>query len=114
MPVIIKPVSQIKVKLGIDPNGRVQKEFTKRCREYMDEFVPMDEGTLRTVVDIQPTWITYEMPYARYQYYGQREDGTHKVVKYTTPGTGSYWDRRMVSARINDLVKEMQDYMGGN
>ena len=34
-----------------------------------------------------------------------------KVVNYTTPGTGSYWDKRMVSAEMQDVVKEVQDYI---
>ena len=32
---------------------------------------------------------------------------------YTTPGTGPYWDKRMVSAEMQDVVKEVQDYIGG-
>lgn len=113
MPVQLKPVGEIKAKLGLEPNGRVQKYFTNTCYRYMDKYVPMDEGNLRTIVDIQDTSITYESPYARYQYYGQREDGTHVVENYTTPGTGPYWDRRMVSAEIDDVVKDVQNYMGG-
>lgn len=113
MPVKLNPTSQIKARLGIDPNGRVQKFFTNTCYKHMDKYVPMDNGDLRTIVDIQANSITYEMPYAKYQYYGIREDGTHEVKNYTTPGTGTYWDRRMVSAEINDLVEEVQDYIGG-
>ena len=113
MPVKLNPTSQIKARLGIEPNGRVQQFFTNTCYRYMDKYVPMDKGNLRTIVDIQPNSITYDMPYARYQYYGIREDGTHEVKNYTTPGTGTYWDRRMVSAEINDLVEEVQDYIGG-
>ena len=111
MPVNIKPTSVIKARLGIEPNGRVQKYFTKRCADYMDKYVPYDKGDLRTIIDILPSAIIYEMPYARYQYYGVREDGTHKVENYTTLGTGTYWDKRMVSAEMPDLVKEVQDYV---
>lgn len=111
MPVIIKPTSEIKVKLGIDADGDVQKFFTNTCYKHMDKYVPMREGNLRTIVDIQSDSITYESPYAKYQYRGEREDGSRKVKKYTTPGTGPYWDKRMVSAEIDDVVKEVQDYM---
>ena len=113
MPVKLKPTSQIKARLGIEPNGRVQKFFTNTCYKHMDKYVPKDEGNLRTIVDIESNSITYEMPYARYQYYGIREDGTHEVENYTTPGTGPYWDKRMVSAEMQDVVKEVQDYIGG-
>ena len=113
MPVKLKPTSQIKARLGIEPNGRVQKFFTNTCYKHMDKYVPMREGNLRTIVDVKNDSITYESPYARYQYYGMREDGSHVVNNYTTPGTGPYWDRRMVSAEMQDVVKEVQDYIGG-
>lgn len=111
MPVKLKPTSVIKARLGIEPNGRVQKFFTNTCYKHMDKYVPMDEGNLRKNVDIQPDSITYESGYASYQYKGEREDGTHKVKHYTTPGTGPYWDKRMVSAEMKDVVKEVQDYV---
>lgn len=113
MPVKLKPTSEIKAHLGIEPNGRVQKFFTNTCYKHMDKYVPQDNGDLRTIVDIQPDNITYESPYAEYQYYGMRKDGTHVVKNYTTPGTGTYWDKRMVSAEMQDVVKEVQDYIGG-
>lgn len=113
MPVKLKPTSQIKARLGIETGGRVQSFFTNTCYKHMDKYVPKDQGNLRTIVDIQPDSITYESPYAKYQYYGEREDGTHVVKNYTTPGTGTYWDRRMVSAEIKDVIKEVQDYIGG-
>ena len=113
MPVKMQPTSRIKARLGIESNGRVQKYFTKRCADYMDKYVPMDEGDLRNQIDIQSDRIIYESPYARYQYYGVREDGTHKVKNYTTPGTGTYWDKRMWSAEGQDIVDEVQKYIGG-
>lgn len=114
MPVIMKPTSEIKARLGLEPNGRVQKFFQNACYRYMDKYVPMDQGDLRTIVDLNnPNYIIYESPYARYQYYGMREDGSHVVKNYTTPGTGPYWDKRMVSAEMDDLVKEVQDFVGG-
>lgn len=113
MPVKMQPTSVIKARLGLEPNGRVQKFFTNTCYKHMDKYVPKDEGNLRTIVDIQPNSITYESPYARYQYYGEREDGSHKVINYTTPGTGPYWDKRMISAEMQDVVKEVQNYIGG-
>ena len=113
MPVKLQPTSVIKARLGIAPNGKVQKFLTNTCYKHMDKYVPMDEGNLRTNVNIQSNSITYESPYARSQYYGVREDGTHEVHNYTTPGTGPYWDKRMVSAEMQDVIREVQDYVGG-
>ena len=111
MPVKLKPTSEIKARLGLEPNGIVQKFFTNTCYKHMDKYVPYREGNLRTNVDIQDDSITYESPYAHYQYKGISKSG--KPLNYRTPGTGSYWDKRMVSAEIQDVVKEVQDYIGG-
>lgn len=113
MPVKLKPTSQIIARLGLEPNGRVQKFFQNTCYKHMDKYVPKDEGNLRINVDLSdPTKIIYQSPYAEYQYYGIRNDGTRPVQNYTTPGTGPYWDKRMVSAEMQDVVKEVQDYIG--
>lgn len=109
MGVTIKPVSEIKAKLKLD--GRAQSFFTEACYRYMDSYVPKREGNLRTVVSVQDKYITYESPYAKYQYYGRRKDGSHKVRKYTTPGTGPYWDKRMVSIDMDRIIKEVKDYI---
>ena len=109
MPVKLKPVSVIKARLGLEPNGRVQKFFTNTCYKHMDKYVPKDKGDLRTNVSIDADGITYESPYARYQYKGVSKSG--KPLNYKTAGTGDYWDKRMVSAEIQDVVKEVQDFV---
>ena len=109
MPVKMQPTSVIKARLGIEPDGRVQNFFTNSCYKHMDKYVPMDDGTLRTNVDIQSDKIIYESPYAHAQYVGFTKG---PVKNYTTPGTGPYWDKRMVSAEMQDVVKEVQDYIG--
>ena len=111
MPVKMQPTSVIKANLGIEPNGKVQKFFTNTCYRYMDKYVPKDNGLLREIVTIDSNSITYEQEYASYQYYGERKDGSHKVSNYTTPGTGPYWDKRMVSAEMQDVVAEVQNYV---
>lgn len=108
MPVKMQPTSVIKAHLGINPDGPVQKFFTETCYKAMDRFVPQDNGDLRTVVTLTNDTITYEMPYAEYQYYGMRKDGTHIVKNYTTSGTGTYWDKRMWTAKGQDVVKAVQ------
>ena len=105
----IKPTSVIKANLGIEPNGKVQKFFTNTCYRYMDKYVPKDTGALRETVTIDSNSITYEQEYAHAQYIGEVNGG--KVVNYTTPGTGPYWDKRMVSAEIQDVIAEVQNYV---
>ena len=79
---MLKPISEIKANLGIEPNGRVQKFFTNTCYRYMDKYVPKDTGVLREVVNIQPDSITYQSPYAHAQYVGFTKG---PVRNYTTP-----------------------------
>ena len=102
----MKPISQIKADLGINPGGRVQRFFTDTCYKHMDKYVQKDIGNLRDIVDKGVDYITYEVPYAHYQYVNQFPED-----HYTTPGTGPYWDKRMVSAEMNDVIKEVQEYV---
>lgn len=108
MSVQIQPVDTIKARLGIDTNGRVQSFFTETCYKAMDEFVPQRDGNLRTDVDIQKDSITYESEYAHAQYVGYTKG---PVQNYTTPGTGPYWAERMKSAKMGDVLDQVQEFI---
>lgn len=118
MPIKIKPTSQIKARLGIEPNGRIQKFFTNECAKAMDKYVPFDTGTLAGTVirdgtptrNVSANTITYSQKYAKYVYYGISKSG--KPLHYQTDKhekAGSYWDRRMVSADMPKVVKSVQN-----
>lgn len=79
----LKPISEIKADLGIEPNGRVQKFFTNTCRNHMDKYVPKDTGMLRENVAVENDSITYQSPYAHAQYIGEVHGSP--VRSYTTP-----------------------------
>ena len=136
MQVKIQPTSVIKARLGIEPNGRVQRYFQKRCKDYMDKYVPREDGNLRKNVDLSnPNYIVYQSPYAHYMYEGKvmgpnipkknkagritgwfspkgkKKHYTGASIVYHTGGTGPHWDRRMVSADMNSLVNDVQDYI---
>ena len=78
----LKPVSQIKVSLGINPDGLVQRFLTDTCAKHMDKYVPMDTGALRSNISKTANSITYESPYAHAQYVGYTKG---EVTNYTTP-----------------------------
>ena len=105
----MKPISTIKLDLGINANGRAQKFFTDTCYKRMDKYVPKRDGNLRTVVDKGRNYIIYESPYAHAQYVGIVNGSP--VTHYTTPGTGPYWDKRMVSAEMDIIAKEVERYI---
>lgn len=108
----LNPVGEIKASLGLEVNGRVQNFFVDTCAKHMDKYVPMDTGSLAGVITKGPDYITYEMPYAHYQYMGISHSGG--ALNYNTekhPLATSYWDRHMVTAEMPDIIKEVQDYM---
>ena len=132
----LQPVGVIKARLGIDPNGRVQRKFQSLCRDYMDKYVPYNEGNLRRNVDLSnPTQIVYESPYAHYQYEGVlyvMDNGkgayyspdygywskpgvakkrTSTPLNYHTAGTGDHWDERMKSAEMDSLLADLQKFV---
>lgn len=134
MAVEMKPTSVIKARLGLEPNGKVQKFFTNTCYRYMDKYVPRDTGTLSENVTLDADSITYESPYAHYQYIGklyvdpQTKKGAFYSEDYgfwSRPGVRkeatnidlihtngfSYWDKHMVSAEMQDVVKEVQNFV---
>ncbi len=111
----MKPTSAIKVDLGINPNGRIQRFFVDDCIRHMDKYIPMRSGNLAGTYTTTSTSVTYTMPYARYQYYGVSKNG--KPLHYSTKGhayAGKHWDKRMVSAEIQDVVKEVQEEIRKN
>ena len=79
----VRPISEIKADLGIEPNGKVQKYFTERCYQHMDKYVPKDTGALRETVVKGTDYIKYNVPYAQAQYAGIVHGSP--VKNYTTP-----------------------------
>ena len=139
MPVKMQPVSVIKANLGIESNGRVHKFFTNECAKEMDPFVPYDEGDLADY-RIEGNNIIYEQPHAHYMYEGKvmgpnipiKENGiivgwfspkgkpkhyTGKSIDYSKSKArghteaGPYWDKRMWTAKGQDIVERVQNYV---
>lgn len=116
-------------QIGIDKQNTLVAFAADTAYRYMDKYVPKSNGhfiggeenifipggMLREVVDIYSSGkdyvLDYMMPYARYQYYGQRADGSHKVKNYTTPGTGPYWDKNMLTAEGKEFYDEIQRFI---
>ena len=111
MSIRINSLDKIKRRLNIQDGGPAHAYFTELCYKKMDKFVPRRNDNLRTIVDIKVDSITYESDYASYQYFGKRKDNSHVVKNYTTPGTGPKWDKRMISVDMQNIVKEVGNYI---
>ena len=111
MSVRINSLEKIMRRLNIQRGGPAHAHFTELCYKKMDKFVPKRNENLRTNVSVTTDSITYESPYASYQYFGKRKDGSHVIKRWTTPGTGPRWDKRMISVYMQDIVKEVGNYV---
>jgi hypothetical protein len=67
-----------------------------------EKFVPYSAGSIQSAGHLRERghlepgesgrlYLVWDTVYALYQWFGVRADGTHKVSKYTTPGTGTQW-----------------------
>lgn len=123
-------VSTMLKKRGLEPNGRVQKLFTATCAKEMDPYIPMQQGILKITRIIGTDSITYNSPYAKFQYYGKvmigiksrrvfADKGERKVVtgrdlKYHgAPKRGKLWDKRMWADKKNKILNDVAKSAGG-
>lgn len=118
----MKPVGVILARLGVDRNGRVQRFLTETVNRRITRYMPFRTGVLATKLKFvsSPTEITVNGPYARYQYYGKvmvgkppkQVTGTDLVYDKTKhPNAGPFWDRRMMAAEKDVIVREVQAYV---
>ena len=94
-------------KYGMQENGDTQLFLANTCFRRMQKYVPFDTGTLSTTATIKPHKVIYEQPYAHKQYTTNKG----KDIR------GKYWDKRMISAEKELVVKEVEAYakkMKGN
>ena len=109
-------IKDLEKSLNLEDGGIVQKIFTHSCRIHCDKYVPFDSGALAGNVSETPSSFTYESPYASYQYYGERQDGSHKIVNRNVdkhPLATSYWDKHMVTAEGSEVVDDVKRFMRG-
>lgn len=95
--------------------------------KYFDPYVPMQSGMLSTNVDItKPFKITYNQPYAHYQYEGiciyQYEDiegiciVCEEPLNYTKDGelhplATSHWDVAAYEAHQDTICRQISNYI---
>lgn len=87
-------------KYGMQENGNTKLFLANTCFRRMQKYVPFETGTLSTTATIKPGKVTYEMPYAHKQYTSNKGKGIR----------GKYWDRKMVSAEKELIIKEVEEY----
>lgn len=104
----IDPVDRILLKRNLNKSGKGLRFFTHEVRRLSDPYVPFLNGKLSEEVTESPGSITYNVPYARRQYY---ENNGKNRSKH--PLAGSHWTERMWADRGKEIVKATAAYCGG-
>lgn len=113
-------VPEILRKKGLGTSNGARKYVAARVRLRCDAYVPKDKGTLKNTAQIAAdgSTITYNQPYAHYQYYGVAMAGrapkhyTGRPLRYQgAPMRGRDWDKRMMADHREDIEKDLAAYL---
>ena len=91
-------------KFNMQDGGSAQLFLSNECFRRMEKYVPWDTGNLATTVTVRPGSVTYEQEYAHRQYTKNKGKGLR----------GKYWDKKMISAEKQLLVRDVQKYVEAN
>jgi hypothetical protein len=113
-PVKIKmdPTQKILLKRHLNKNGDAQVKFTHEVAKECNNYMPYDTGRLKDMmIELQPSKIIYNAPYARKQYYTNKGLG----IQGSSAGglRGKLWDKRMWNDKGDKIVQEIADFCGG-
>lgn len=131
-----KPHTEVFRRIFDDDVGTFAAETTAR---YMEQYVPMDTGTLAQGYETKPWKITYTQPYAHYLYEGKlyvdpvykkgafydkeygfwSRPGVEKeptdidlnISKEKHPNAQPKWDVPTQKNNVNDIAAEITDYL---
>lgn len=113
----MKEIQKLLSDKGLETKGRVQKFIDSEVLRLCDPLVPLDSGMLKksgiTGTVVGSGKVTYNSPYARYQYYGKLMVG--KAPKTLTDIDLQYhsrdsrrcklWFERMKSQYKDDILR---------
>lgn len=111
-------------------NDKAQLFMANEARKLMAPYVPELGHVLvkntRVYLESGEGVVEYMSPYARYQFggklfvssktgsswsHGEYKVPTNRDLKYTKPTASSHWEKAMLTAHKDDLVKAVQNYI---
>lgn len=135
----IKPKSEIIKRLGLNNNGKTMEFMRNEADRLMTPFIPGGASGQLAKNKTYPSAnkIKYISPHAHYQHTGKRyispklgvsgillrkydiwwspkgekKIATNKKLKYHIPGTGDYWEKRMMQKRKDDLIRSTERFL---
>lgn len=107
----IDPTEKILLKRKLNNNGQAQLFFTNEVARLSEPYVPFQGGDLKNKKTISNNKITYNMPYARKQYYSNAGAGKEGNSKGGL--RGKLWVKRCWSDKGKDICKSVAQFVGG-
>lgn len=118
----MKGAEQILREQGLGKGGDVQRFLTSEVNRRLGKYMPHRSGALETKLKYirSDTEIEVLGPYAKYQYYGKAMEGqppkvvTSRDLEYTkdfNPLAGPRWEKRMMAAEGEQLLRELKAYL---
>lgn len=113
------PATILKVR-GLGSSNGARKFLASTVKSFCEPYVPFDQGDLMkyAVISSDGSMLTYQQPYAHYQYYGKvmagraPKDYTGADLTYNgAPMRGAQWDKRMLADRKQDLENSVATYI---
>jgi hypothetical protein len=122
----LNSIKKIEKDHGLDSKGdKCLRDIVDR---FCDPYVPMESGILKNTKTYPSDHeIKYISPYAHYMYkgilmvgpngspwakLGQKKHYTGKSLKFSgAPKRGANWDKRMMSDRKKDIIKDLQNFI---
>lgn len=89
-------------------NNNVGTFMAETVLRYMTPYVPMDSGMLSQNVTTEPFKLTYNVPYAKYQFNGNG----FNFSKEKHPLATAHWDKATQNAKSTQIAKEVTKYIG--
>lgn len=99
---------KILLKRNLNRNGKGQRFFTHEVRRLSTPYVPRLNGKLYDNVTEASNSITYNMPYARRQWY--ENQGKNRRFHSLA---GGHWTERMWPDRGKEITQAVAKYCGG-
>lgn len=103
---------KILLKRALNKNGEAQVKFTHEVAKECNNYIPYDTGRLKDMmVELQPTKIIYNAPYARKQFYNNKGNGKQGLSQGGL--RGKRWDRRMWIDKGGTIIQSIASFCGG-
>lgn len=107
----IDPAEKILLKRKLNNNGQAQLFFTIEVARLSEPYIPFQSGDLKNKKTISNNKITYNMPYARKQYYSNTGAGKEGNSKGGL--RGKLWVKRCWSDKGKDICKSVAQFVRG-